>query len=56
MTVEQLDAVEDFLAGDNVIIRANYGSGKTTTIMHAYNEVECGSRRCVWSTIQAHEA
>jgi hypothetical protein len=24
--------------------------------MHAYNEVECGSRRCVWSTIQAHEA
>jgi superfamily II DNA or RNA helicase len=40
MTVEQLDAVEDFLAGDNVTIRANYGSGKTTTIMHAYNEVE----------------
>jgi Lhr-like helicase len=33
MTVEQLDAVEDFLAGDNVTISANYGSGKTRSCM-----------------------
>jgi ATP-dependent exoDNAse (exonuclease V) beta subunit len=39
VTLEQGNAIRDFISNKNVCLEANYGSGKTTTIMHAYNQI-----------------
>lgn len=44
-SVEQRDAVADFLEGSDVVLIANYGSGKTTTIRHALTQLHALRKR-----------
>jgi hypothetical protein len=44
-SIEQRDAVADFVEGSNVVLVANYGSGKTTTIRHALVQLHALGKR-----------